>query len=284
MDAVFDERRALDCRRRLAALVEDRAPLDAPLAALWIAATEYPDLDPTAERARLDAIARDAGGRARGLANPFARFDAVRTALFEDHGFRGNAEDYESPDNSYLNRVMDTGLGIPITLSMIAIEALRAAGFAARGIALPGHFVVRFDDGDRRLLCDPFHGGAILTEEDCRELVGRSTGRAALYRPEQLQGVDVRAVLSRLLRNLKRNWLAREDYRRALATVDLLRTLSPEDVREVRDRGILLAHVGRPGDAIGHLESYLALSPGAADAAAVRGRLAWLRRKTGEPT
>ena len=47
------------------------------------------------------------------------------------------------------------------------------------------------------------------------------------------------AVLARLLRNLKRNWLAREDYRRALATVDLLRTVSPEDVRELRDRGIL---------------------------------------------
>jgi regulator of sirC expression with transglutaminase-like and TPR domain len=284
VDGAIDERRAQECRRRLASLLRERAPLDAPLAALWIAATEYPDLDPVAERGRLDRIAREAGGRARDLDNPFAAYDAVRAALHEDHGFRGNDGDYECPENSFLNRVMDTGLGIPITLSIVTIEALRVAGFDARGIALPGHFVVRFERDGRRLLCDPFHGGAILTEEDCRDLVARSTGRAALFRREQLHGVDGRTTLARLLRNLKRNWLAREDYRRALSTVDLLRLVAPDDVRELRDRGILLAHVGRPDDAIGHLESYLAHVPEAADAAAVRGRLAWLRRKATEPT
>ena len=39
--------------------------------------------------------------------------------LFVEEEFRGNQEDYYDPRNSYLNEVLDRGLGIPITLSLV---------------------------------------------------------------------------------------------------------------------------------------------------------------------
>jgi regulator of sirC expression with transglutaminase-like and TPR domain len=55
--------------------------------------------------------------------------------------------------------------------------------------------------------------------------------------------------------------------------------LSPNDPGEIRDRGLLKAHLGRPGAAIADLETYLTRSPKAPDAESVRGRVSWLRRK-----
>ena len=270
------------CRARLAATIAVDGPIDVPLAALWIAAEDCPGLDPTVERARLAEFAREAADDARGIDNPFARFEAVRVHLFERVGLRGNIDDYENPENSYLDRVLDTRLGIPITLSLVTVEALSEAGFEACGVLLPGHFVVRLERDGRALWCDPFHGGTIVTEEDCRALVSRATGRSSLFHRTDLEGAPPRAILSRLLRNLKRIWLAREDYGRALAVVDRLRIVHPEDVRELRDRGILQAHLGDPGAAIADLEQYLATEPRATDAGSVRGRLVWLRRRMTE--
>lgn len=269
-------------RARLAALIDDQESFDIVEGALLVAAEEYPDLDRLRESARVRALARAAGLRARGLDNPFARLDAVRSYLYEDLGFRGNLDNYDDPRNSYLNEVLDRRTGIPLTLSLIFMEAGRAAGFDVRGIGLPGHFVVGLRWNGRDILADPFHGGQVIVEDDCRQLVARATGRPALFRREQLAGVSDRAMLRRLLGNLKRVHLARDDHRRALTVVERLLLVSPGDPHEIRDRGFLLAHLGRPGAAVVDLETYLELDPAAPDAASVRGRLAWLRRRLTE--
>jgi len=132
------------------------------------------------------------------------------------------------------------------------------------------------------LLVDPYHKGDVITEEDCRQLVARATGRPGLYTPDLLDGTGPREMLGRLLRNLKRIYLAREDYGRALAVVEKLRRVFPGEATELRDRGFLLAHLDRHGAAVADLESYISQYPHAPDANAVRGRVAWLRKRITE--
>ena len=264
---------------RLAALVEEPGPLDVLAAGLVVASEEYPDLDVRAERRQVDELGREASDRIGELTNPFARLDALRAFLFEELGFRGNEQDYYDPRNSFLNEVVKRRLGIPLSLSIVYIEVARGAGIEARGVGLPGHFVVRVDDGGRRLLVDPYHGGAVITEEDCRQLVSKATGRPGLYSPDLLDGVGPTEMLGRLLRNLKRIYLAQEDHRRALAAVEKLRRVFPDEATELRDRGFLLAHLDRHAAAVSDLETYLNLHPHAPDANAVRGRISWLRRR-----
>jgi regulator of sirC expression with transglutaminase-like and TPR domain len=214
--------------------------------------------------------------------NPFARLDALRVFLFDELGFKGNVDHYDDPRNSFLDDVLERKLGIPLTLSLLVIEVARRAGLEAEGVGLPGHFIVRVNEGGRRLLIDPFHGGHIITVEDCKDLVVRTTGRASLFRKDSLDTATPRAMLTRLLLNLKRIHLAQGDYIRALAVVERLLVVAPGDAKEIRDRGLLLAHLGQSGAAMQDLESYLALAPGAPDADSVRGRLAWVRRRAGE--
>ncbi len=251
--------------------------------ALLVAAEEHPQLDVEREAGRVRSLAALAARRAAPHANPFARNDAIASYLFGVVGFRGDHETYDDPRNSFLNEVLARRRGVPLTLSIIYLEAAREAGFGARGVSLPGHFVVRLDEGSRTFLVDPFHGGRVITEEDCRYLVSKSTGRPSLFRRELLEGATPREVIHRLLQNLKRIYLAQEDYARALSAVQRLLLLQPDEPSEIRDRGFILAHLGSPGAAVADLEAYLALSPHAPDADSVRGRLAWLLRRTPEP-
>ena len=276
------ERHAFHARERLAEQVARGPGMDLLEAALWVAAEEYPGLDVEREMRRVDVIGGEAARRVAGRSNPLARIDAVREFLFEELRFRGNVESYDDPRNSYLNEVLDRRLGIPLTLSLLYLEVAARAGLVVRGVALPGHFVARVDEQGRTMFVDPFHGGGIVTEEDCRDLVFRTTGRAALFRREILEGASGGQMLSRLLLNLKRIHLAQGSYDKALGCVERLLVVQPGDPREIRDRGLLLAHMGRPGAAIADLEHYLDRVPEAPDADSVRGRLAWLLRKTTE--
>ncbi len=266
-------------RRNLVALLSASGPLDLVEAALWVAAEEYLGLDVGHECERVRLICSEGARRVWNETNPFARLDGLRSYFFEELGFRGNVPHYHDPRNSFLNQVLDRRLGIPLTLSILFMELARAAGFEACGIGLPGHFVTRVSYQGRQILVDPFHGGSVITEEDCKELVTNSTGRSYLFRSDYLNGASERAVLVRLLMNLKYAHLGRNNYGRALSVVDRLLILSPDDSSEIRDRGFLKARLGQPGAAISDLERYLTLAPHAPDTKSVEGRLVWLRRR-----
>jgi regulator of sirC expression with transglutaminase-like and TPR domain len=271
-----------EARRQLASLVGRGKPFELAEAAFWVAAEEYPGLDVARGLEGLRLISAEGARRVFDLSNPFARLDGISTYLFAELGFRGNEDEYNDPRNSYINEVLDRRLGIPITLSIIYMETARAAGFEARGVGLPGHFVVRLDHAGRTILVDPYHEGGVITEEDCLDLVKRTTGRPSLFRRELLRGADERGTLARMLLNLKHIYLKREDYGRALSMVERLLLIAPNDSSEIRDRGFLNAHLGRPSAAVADLESYLTIAPDAPDVESVRGRVQWLRRRLSE--
>ena len=269
----------LSVQERLVARLRDlEEPGALAEAALLIAAEEYPALDVAAWLARLDAL----GARARERVPP--RGDADQTAaaltrlLVEDYGLRGNDADYYDPRNSFLNEVLERRLGIPLTLSLVYMDVGARAGVAVRGVGLPGHFVVRLERGETVRLLDPFNGGRPLDEANCRRLVERLGGGRLRFEPAHLRAVSARAILIRMLANLKGVYTALGDWRRARGAVDRILLLAPEAVGELRDRGLLSARLGEPVAAIGDWEAYLRRVPDAKDAATVRRHLRALRQ------
>lgn len=252
------------------AAAADRPGPDLAAPAFLVARLEYPHLDPGPYLDRLDEmgeaalhrITRDPGHDAP-LA---ARADALNRFLFNELGFAGNREQYEDPRNSCLNEVLDRRKGIPITLSLIYIEVARRAGLRAEGINFPGHFLVRVlhdlhtDDPGDGLIVDPFHGGAILNEHDCRQLLQRHVGEEAAWGPELLARATRRQILVRMLLNLKRLYVRWRSFPQARVVTDLLLALAPSAVTELRDRGLLAYHLNDFPAALRDLEEYLKLS------------------------
>jgi regulator of sirC expression with transglutaminase-like and TPR domain len=123
---------------------------------------------------------------------------------------------------------------------------------------------------------DPFHGGEVLSADDC---VARLKARGD-FDPRQLEAVGARPILARLLHNLKRIYVEAGDDLRALWVVDRLLLLAPDDPAERRDRGLVCARLGHVRVAVQDLAHYLAAAPHAADGDQVAALLAQLRRRS----
>ena len=108
--------------------------IDLGQAALLIAAPEYPELDIEAARAQLDDLAALAKPALSGLLDGTARAAALVQYLVDEQGFRGNTDEYDDPRNSFLNEVLTRRLGIPISLSVVALEVARRLSGAIRGV------------------------------------------------------------------------------------------------------------------------------------------------------
>jgi regulator of sirC expression with transglutaminase-like and TPR domain len=163
----------MDLPAALAALAADpHADCDLADLALHLARDEYPDLDVPVYLSRLDDLADRLRPRLTGR----LAADAVALVqlLFEEEGFAGNAADYYDPRNSYLNDVLDRRTGLPITLSVVAMEVGTRAGLVVEGVGLPGHFVAKAvgEDG-AAVQFDPFHGGRFLDRRGARRWSGR---------------------------------------------------------------------------------------------------------------
>ena len=241
--------------------------VDLALASLLVAAQEYPGLEVERYLDRLDAMGREA--RARIGRGPGTAVEALNAYLFEQQGFHGNLDDYYDPRNSFLNDVIDRRTGIPITLSVVYMEVARRAGLEAFGVGLPGHFLVGTEDRGRTVLVDPFHGGAILSAEDCQKRLDRVFDGRLRLEPGMLAPCARKAILARLLRNLKAIYVKADDYRRGLRTMDLLLALDPGSAEDRRDRGLLHAAFDCYSLAAADLEAYLALEPAAPEASAL---------------
>jgi regulator of sirC expression with transglutaminase-like and TPR domain len=123
------------------------------------------------------------------------RVRLISSFLGHDLGFRGNTEDYYNLRNSLLPCVVDSRLGIPISLSVIYMSIARRASLQVEGVNLPGHFVVRHAD----IIFDPFYQGRVLTPHDCAEILAQQ--KIGLH-PTHLEPTPPRLILLRILANI----------------------------------------------------------------------------------
>ncbi|MBX3604980.1 MAG: tetratricopeptide repeat protein [Piscinibacter sp.] len=267
-----------------AALVADDESLSLVEAAASIAQDEYPDLDMQAVLAEIDALAERLRRRIPADAVPVQRLRWLNRFFFQELGFAGNVNDYYDPSNSYLNRVLSTRRGIPITLAVVYIELATQIGLTARGVSFPGHFLIKLKMPQGEVVIDPFTGQSLSREEldelllpykRNRGLLGDFDAPLGLF----LQAAPARDVVARMLRNLKEIHRSAEDWRRLLAVQQRLVVLLPQAWEERRDRGLTYAELGQDGAAARDLADYLDHAGDVQDRAAISARLAELRQR-----
>ncbi len=272
-------------RARFRAFAAEGADDDARLAegALLIAAEGVDGLDIAAQLARLESIVARVAPAVRAASSRQTQLIALADELWGRLGFRGNAEDYYDPANSFLSEVITRRVGLPITLSIVYLHVGRAAGLSLAGVGFPGHFLIRTTDAGPPLFVDAFNEGRVRRAEELGAFLASLTGGRVKLDPRHLEPVGPRAILVRMLHNLKALYSGRADWLRAIDAVDRILLLDPSAADERRDRAVLYARLGALAPAIADLETYVA-TPGVEAGARAEARtlLGDLRRRTAD--
>ncbi|MFC5607315.1 SirB1 family protein [Variovorax soli] len=255
-------------------------------AAASLAQDEYPELDVQQVLGDVDQLLARLRRRLPADAAPLQRLRALNQFFFHDLSFGGNVNDYYDPDNSYLNAVLRTRRGIPISLAVLWLELAQGLNLHARGVGFPGHFMLKVTMPKGQVVIDPFTGRSLSREELSERLepykrssglVGEFDVPLGLY----LQPAAPREIIARMLRNLKEIHHTQEDWQRAIAVQDRLVVLLPEAWSEYRDRGLAHAGQGNNALAVRDLETYLTHAEDALDIDVIAERCAGLRRAAG---
>lgn len=193
-------------------------------------------LDPSVKQAeltkQLDNLAARVAkkldkGESAASAEPAKAVAAIRQVLFVEEGLTGNTTDRYHPDNSSLERVLQTKKGLPILLSHLTIAVARRLDVPLVGVPLSGTYIVKYDasrapPGSHAddLFIDPFEGGRLLHAGD--ELEQAFPGQGAASEAP----LNSRETLERMLRNLTSSLAERKDVERLEQAEEFLQMLA----------------------------------------------------------
>lgn len=240
-------------------LVRRETDVDLVVAALEISRDAQPDLDfePTLQRLR---TAVSELTRPIALAgDEVAELNLLIEYLTDELNLHGHDDSYDSAESSYLNHVLETGRGIPISLSVVYMAIANELGIPLVGVGAPSHFLTQLETDREVLYVDAFRGGHIMNTEECVQWLHKLTERPVAELRPTLKPASDRNIIVRMLNNLKTVFGVKEHWRKAMNVQARLALLNPGSYREKRDLAIITLRAGRPGAAIDQLEECLSV-------------------------
>jgi regulator of sirC expression with transglutaminase-like and TPR domain len=190
-----------------------------------LARQRYSDLEVSSYSEQLNFYASELKEKLSSVTDETEILRRIISFFTEEKAFVGNRDDYYSEENHYINRVLDTKIGIPITLSVIYILVGQRINLPMKGIGLPGHFVMRFSFGSSHVYIDPFNSGKILSLNDCATIV-KNLGFN--FTEEYLQPVSNKQILERMLRNIILTLEKKQDKERIETIRQFIDTLNSD--------------------------------------------------------
>lgn len=196
-------------------------------------------------------------------------------------GFLGNSEDYYQADNSFLNKVLERRLGIPISLAILYLGIARRLGVTNMvGVGFPGHFLVKID-ADKPILIDPyFH--KIIQEDECEERLQHVYGKHARLHRSHLHAVSSAELLARLSRNLVEIYSHRHAYEKALTACNRTIKLDADLPEDYYTRALLYEKLECATAAIQAYAEFIYRAPQDERIAEIKQRISKLRMQVSE--
>lgn len=210
-----------------------------------IAKFRYPDLNKQQLENQLDKIKLDAWLE---LNLHLASLDKVRIlnyVLYDVHGFKGNTDDYHAPDNSFINRVLETKKGNPISLAIVYSIIAQRLNIPIFGVNLPQHFILGYKDdqllkgnssfkgnvymdynipGEVLFYINAFNRGAIFNKWNIDQFLKQLNIKPHHIYYEPCSNVD---ILMRVCRNLVFSYEKLNDKERIKGVQEMISILQP---------------------------------------------------------
>ncbi len=194
-------------------------------------------------------------------------------------GFHGNRDDYGSPDNSCLNKVIESRRGLPITLSLLMVAIGEKVGIDLYGVGAPGNFLVGVKLDNTPHFINPFDGPEVLDESAAIERIAVMTGSTSGQIAPLMNAAEPIDILKRMLNNLKGTYARMGDVERLIECMSWALEVDSESLDDLRNRGLLYLRLGLTGEGANDLLKYVRQSPEDTDLAIVAAEAFRARNK-----
>ena len=141
------------------------------------ARSQYPDLDNEKIIHQIGQLVQDVWLELNDNLTALEKIKVVNHIMFDVHKFRGNKSNMKSPDNFYLNLLLESRKGSPLSIGILYIIIARSLKLPVYGVDLPNHFVLAYmdntiadeeiPDGNGALFyINPFNRGTLFTHNE----------------------------------------------------------------------------------------------------------------------
>lgn len=231
----------------LALIDDEEIALDE--AALALAAIDRGIADDPERRARYRTRIAYMGAqllaRGAGVQEHHERAQLLRDLIAREHRLSGDEVCFEEDAGADLIACLDTGRGLPVTLSILYVALARKVGWRAVALGVPGHVLIRVGDEPGAVFQDPFDDGRILDDRGLKRVLARVLGPNAAPDPAYLAPMDNRATLVRLLTNQAARARRQGDLPRALLLSERMTGFAPGMAALWWERARLEQQLGR---------------------------------------
>lgn len=111
---------------------------------ILVAKYQYPELNEKTITDQVGQIIQDVWLEINNNLTPLEKVKIINHIFYDVHGFRGNKRDIQSPQNSYVNTVLETRKANPISLSIIYMVVAQSLKIPIYGINLPQNFILAY--------------------------------------------------------------------------------------------------------------------------------------------
>ncbi len=114
--------------------------------ACLIARTQYPNLRYTSLEEKIEKIRKDVWLELNEDLTALEKVRIINHILYDVYNLGPNKGDYFSPQNNYINVVLESKKGNPVSIAIIYEEIARRLDLPIRGVNLPGQFILAYVD------------------------------------------------------------------------------------------------------------------------------------------
>lgn len=226
--------------RNVGELPEDE--IDLAETALMLASLDRPGVSLQKYHHHLEILRLDTASVGLDTTCAAERGKALIEVLWERHEYKGDDQFYDDIQNANIMSVIDRRRGLPISLGILYMHTAAAQGWHVEGVNFPAHFLIRIFGEHDQVILDPFHKGKILDAHDLRELVGTISGGENSLEQWHHAPLGKRAILVRLLNNIKIRCLNVSDFDLAMNALKRTLYIDPDNIIHKFELGMLQIH------------------------------------------
>ena len=173
------------------------------------------------------------------------KVDALQKVMSQEEGFHGDEDAFDDLDHMNLFCVLENKCATALTLSLLYIHCAQKCGWSAHVLNFPGYCLIAIDEGNKRVIIDPFHGCVELDAYNLRQFLKVIGGAEAELQPQFYETISAKTVAMRHINAIKGHFLRCQQLEKALDILQTLTLLEPTSATFWRETGLLQARIGQ---------------------------------------